>query len=280
MDDNALTELTKLLFNITEFLPQSAASFTPSIAHIFTIFQNSNQIPPQQPISSVLNALINLDSKTPEWDASAFPAEEPTKILSRITTMLASLLNKHPDSSLDTIASPIIALLLRLTSSAPEAGKSFLKETLLPSAADREEVLGRSKSLSSRLLQLSNSPSVPNLSGTISHLLFELSDSNPDTFVKNVGLGYASGFLVSQGLPLPGADGETGSTGDANINPITGQRRDREEEVDLPPMTDEEKEREAERLFVLFERLKATGVMDVRNPVEDAHRFEEVEDSD
>ncbi len=41
-------------------------------------------------------------------------------------------------------------------------------------------------------------------------------------------------------------------------------------------MTEEEKEREAERLFVLFERLKATGVVDVKNPVE--RRFEEVDD--
>ncbi len=64
------------------------------------------------------------------------------------------------------------------------------------------------------------------------------------------------------------------------INPITGQRRDMEPEDELPEMTDEEKEREAERLFVLFERLKATGVMEVVNPVEAAQRegrFEEVD---
>jgi hypothetical protein len=56
------------------------------------------------------------------------------------------------------------------------------------------------------------------------------------------------------------------------INPITGQRLDKEEQVQMEPMTQEEKEREAERLFVLFERLKATGVMDVVNPVEQAYR--------
>lgn len=47
-----------------------------------------------------------------------------------------------------------------------------------------------------------------------------------------------------------------------------------------PEMTDEEKEQEAEKLFVLFERLKATGVVEVVNPVERAvreGRFEEVE---
>ncbi len=45
-------------------------------------------------------------------------------------------------------------------------------------------------------------------------------------------------------------------------------------------MTDEEKEREAEKLFVLFERLKATGVVNAINPVEQAARqgtLEEVE---
>lgn len=64
------------------------------------------------------------------------------------------------------------------------------------------------------------------------------------------------------------------------INPITGQMRDMEPEDELPEMTDEEKEAEAEKLFVLFERLKATGVMEVVNPVEQASRegrFEEVE---
>ncbi len=54
-----------------------------------------------------------------------------------------------------------------------------------------------------------------------------------------------------------------------------------EPEDDGPEMTEEEKEREAERLFVLFERLKKTGVVDVVNPVEQAMRegrFEELPD--
>lgn len=64
------------------------------------------------------------------------------------------------------------------------------------------------------------------------------------------------------------------------INPVTGQRRDMEPQDPGPEMTDEEKEREAERLFVLFERLKATGVVNIVNPVEQAlqeGRFEEVD---
>ena len=38
------------------------------------------------------------------------------------------------------------------------------------------------------------------------------------------------------------------------INPVTGQRRDMEPPAPGPEMTDAEKEREAEKLFVLFER--------------------------
>ena len=48
-------------------------------------------------------------------------------------------------------------------------------------------------------------------------------------------------------------------------------------------MTDAEKEREAERLFVLFERLRATGVLNVENPLRTAQqtgRFEELSDDE
>jgi hypothetical protein len=69
------------------------------------------------------------------------------------------------------------------------------------------------------------------------------------------------------------------------INPITGQYVSSEKVPDLKDMTDEEKEREAERLFVLFERLKKTGIIDVENPIakamqESQGRFEEVNTSD
>lgn len=82
------------------------------------------------------------------------------------------------------------------------------------------------------------------------------------------------------------------------VNPITGQRLDMEPKLHVPEMTHEEKEREAERLFVLFERsvlasshlfllmfprLRATGVIDVENPVAQAvreGRFEEVDSTE
>lgn len=116
-------------------------------------------------------------------------------------------------------------------------------------------------------------------------MLFKLSSSNPEEFIHNVGYGYASGFLVNQNTPIsPQALAESSSsTGKKPVNPITGQTLESEPKVPDPfaGMTDEEKEREAERLFVLFERLKKTGVIDVKNPVEQAlheGRFEELDD--
>ena len=96
-------------------------------------------------------------------------------------------------------------------------------------------------------------------------MLFELSDQDAATFVRNVGYGFASGFLLTHHLPVPRigsvASSEGGDRGamvtsvdGQEINPVTGQRRDMEPVDHRPAMTDEEKEREAERLFVLFER--------------------------
>ena len=117
-------------------------------------------------------------------------------------------------------------------------------------------------------------------------MMFEVSDSNAELFVQNVGYGFAAGFLMSQNMPIPQSASEAfaaspSTTEGKPFNPITGQRLDKEEEPEGPPMTEEEKEREAEKLFVLFERLKKTGVVDVVNPVEMAMRegrFEELPD--
>ncbi|KAF3903942.1 Synembryn-A [Orbilia brochopaga] len=118
-----------------------------------------------------------------------------------------------------------------------------------------------------------------------------LSDSHAGKFIRNVGYGHASGYLMMRGIPVPpDMLSEAGHATDASgrhVNPITGQYLDDEQTATaglegLEGMTDEEKEREAERLFVLFERLNRTGVVNVENPLRQAvqeGRFEEIEDS-
>ena len=159
---------------------------------------------------------------------------------------------------------------------------------LLPRDRDRDKPLGVGDTMAARLLRLSCSPHLPTLRENISGLLFELSDKDANKFVSNIGYGFAAGFLMNHNIQIPSnaAEASSISTGDtssgADINPITGQRNSAEEAEAKPErqMSMEEKEREAERLFVLFEKLKATGVVNVKNPVEEAlhsGRFEEIE---
>jgi hypothetical protein len=58
------------------------------------------------------------------------------------------------------------------------------------------------------------------------------------------------------------------TSGGQSINPITGVAY---RESNAPEMTDEEKEREAEKLFVLFDRLEKNGaIQPSQNPVRKA----------
>ena len=114
-------------------------------------------------------------------------------------------------------------------------------------------------------------------------MMFELSGKDAGKFVENVGYGFASGFLISNNIQMPESaldahataaggrgDGEEGGGDGAQrreriaINPITGQRRDAEDLDTGPEMTMEEKEREAERMFVLFERYVVLLVLTLR----------------
>lgn len=105
--------------------------------------------------------------------------------------------------------------------------------------------------------------------------------------VAAIGYGNASGFLQSMNMLIP--PGATAATEEADkegiddilgsnsslssseraINPITGAY-EQPSSSNEPAMTDEEKEREAEKLFVLFDRMNRNGAMSVVNPVKEA----------
>ncbi|KAL9111733.1 MAG: hypothetical protein Q9187_007874, partial [Circinaria calcarea] len=174
---------------------------------------------------------------------------------------------------LEQLANPLLSLLRKIYDFAPENIKTHMRGLLLPSDDERTQPLGKSNTLSAYLLRFSTSPAAPNLRETISNLLFELSNRDATSFVRNVGYGFASGFLMTHDLPVPenaleawstdshSSQGQVEDPGEkvtnvngVEINPITGQRRDMEPAGLEMEMTDEEKEREAERLFVLFER--------------------------
>lgn len=305
MDLMALSETLKLLFNVTHFRPALTSRFSPSIPHLFTILVHRGVTKPplEAPANFLVNALLNLelenitsqapsstDGKTTDTENPVFPSTSPTANTTHLINLLSASLTSYPDTDLDATVAPLLTLIRRIYEFAPADVRKSMEQQILPTPEERDKPLGRSETLSSRLLNLTTNALTPTLRGSISSMFFELSHKDPATFVHNVGYGFASGFLMSNNIAMPDEvlRAHESSSSDARsfsipVNPITGQRLDKEETVDQTPMTQEEKEREAERLFVLFERLKATGVMDVVNPVEQAYqegRIQELADDE
>ncbi|KAK4136655.1 guanine nucleotide exchange factor synembryn-like protein [Trichocladium antarcticum] len=311
MEKMALDETLKLLFNVTRYASDHTTSFDPAIPHIVTILCN-HDLPPSTtpldpPFSLLINALMNLNLVSPSAQPSLYPSDNDNSVATRLLELLDLSMKAYTDTALEQNVTPLICVLSSVYENAPSSSdpespvRTLIRSQLLPSETDRSLGLGKADTLPSRLLRNWTNALAPEFRKAISHLYFELSGKDAGQFIENVGYGYASGFLFQNKIAVPegamqqpqqqGRAGEGSGlgvgvgvgVGRRAVNPITGQFLSEERFEELPEMTMEEKEREAERLFVLFERLKQTGVVSVQNPVETAMqegRFEELPDSD
>ncbi|KAI5865719.1 guanine nucleotide exchange factor [Durotheca rogersii] len=288
MEEMALIETLKLLFNISYYCKERTSSFTTAIPHIVTVLCKgtfATQKPLDPPTGSLVNALLNLDLGAEDVQSSVYPPEEPNVLAGRLVDLLSRSRTVHDGEELETSVTPLVSVIRTLHEHAPGDVQKFIRTQLLPTEADRTEVLGRTDSLPSWLLKNSTNALTPRLRDTISNLFFELSDKDASMFVDNVGYGFASGFLFNRNIPVPEniSEGSRNAHGGVSrpTNPITGQFLDAERLPEGPEMTEAEREREAERLFVLFERLRANGVISAENPVRTAvqeGRFQELPD--
>ncbi|KAI1094127.1 guanine nucleotide exchange factor [Rostrohypoxylon terebratum] len=288
MVDTALAQTLNLLFNISHYCPSRVSAFTPAIPHIVTVLCKgsfSTEKPLDPPVNSLVNALLNLETSSQEIQSSLYPQNHPDALSNHLVDLLARSTPVYKDEELDGSITPLISVISAIHEHAPTDVKGSIRSRLLPTEADRSQVLGRTDSLPSWLLKNSTNPIAPQLRETISNLLFDMSDKDASKFVENVGYGFASGFLFNRNFPIPQNASEafsgTRDGTDRLVNPITGQFLDAEGHREGPEMTEEEKEREAERLFVLFERLRVNGVISAENPVRIAveeGRFEELPD--
>jgi hypothetical protein len=273
MEDMALAETLKLLFNVTNFAKAHISSFDAALPQITAILCShavpQTKTPLDPPFSLLINALLNLDLNTPTAQSALYPEAEPARVANRLTHLLDLAMKSYTDTNLDQFVSPLICVLSLVYEHAPATPetndnpvRATIRTALLPTEEDRKTVLGKTETLPSRLLRNWTNPLAPQFRSAIAHLYFDLSSKDAAQFIENVGYGYASGFLFENQINIPegaiqgGESGEGSSSGGVRkpVNPITGQLLEEEKFEDLPEMTMEEKEREAERLFVLFER--------------------------
>ncbi|KAI9448470.1 guanine nucleotide exchange factor [Lactarius indigo] len=172
------------------------------------------------------------------------------------------------ESTLDELLAPLVMLLLKLVTGDTGA-RDRVREWLLPSNLDRTVVLESRADTLGRLLRLLTSVYHTRLNSMSGELLYALCNHDAMQLISQVGYGNVAGFLFNKGVVTGpptsgGASGSVDSSG-AQINPITGAIQEERPDIE---MTEEEREREAERLFVLFDRLERSGaVPQEANPV-------------
>ncbi|KAI0643590.1 guanine nucleotide exchange factor [Trametes meyenii] len=182
---------------------------------------------------------------------------------------------RETDQSLDDIMTPLAVLITKLCQ-AEEGARRRMREWILPEDLDRTSPLEGRADLLGRLLRLLSSVHHSKLKNAVGELLYAVCDSDASTLASYVGYGNVAGFLFNKGIlsappPPSGASGggapSTTATG-VPINPITGVAERPAPDIE---MSDEEKEREAEKLFVLFDRLEKTGALPKEsNPIRKA----------
>lgn len=272
MELMALGETLRLLFNVTSKCPSKTDAFTGAVPHIVSLLL-SLDIPPagspplEAPLGPLVNAPMNLKLDDEETRKCLYPQDAPSSLAEKLIKLLDLSLKSYKDHDLDATVTPLVCLISSIYEYAPTASPvcDTIRKSLLPSEEERTKVLGKGDTLPARLLVNMTNPIAPEFAKAVSHLLFNVSDKDAHKFVENIGYGYASGFLFQNNIPIPeglGGDNDddekgessTGQSSKRAVNPITGQFLDAETFPDMPEMTMEEKEREAERLFVLFER--------------------------
>ena len=262
MEAMALCEILKLTFNITKLHPESAGSFNNAAAFVFQILkhESNHEKPLEQPVNLLINALLNFDLSA-EQNNELMISENLEDGVKRLIQILDAATVAYPEDELDLHLAPLVTLLRQIYQAVPKRIQEYMELELLPQDAERQKPLGKSDTLPSRLLKITTSTFTPNLRDLVPLTLLEMSGNDTLKLIRNIGYGYASGFLMRNNMPIPEGymnnskeEDEVGSAAETLVNPVTGQRIDAEPQDTGPPMTDEEKQREAERLFVLIER--------------------------
>lgn len=263
METMALVETTKVIYNLSCHHPEERKNIQNCVNEIFDILCASPlaPFPLVPPVLNLINSLINFEITTENLSPNPLAVAAKVVELLDKSTDKPEYLELYANPDFDSNGSQLLILVKRLCETNSTEVRKYLEDKLLPKPEEREKAIGTGDGLCHRLLRFSTSGNSVNTRELILSMFFDISNRDPERLVENIGYGYASGFLFTNNIPVPESASRaqgSRSTGGLDVNPITGQTweaEERENPVDpFAGMTDEEKEREAERLFVLFER--------------------------
>lgn len=287
-----LTHVVHNLINIP-IGPLASQWFSPTSTPTSTSTSSLSRLPTAEKFHKTLSALATTVTTSGRRSLSSSRPSSPAAATPRLTTpptprdtvqhawdifdvTTAHYVPNDPDDSsvrqlckqegvsLDELLPPLVVLLTRLADG-NTAARLRMKEWLLPADLDRTVQLEQREDLLGRCLRLMSSVYFPRCKDIVGELLFVICESDASILASQVGYGNCAGFLFNKGIMAP-PTGLTDAQGEA-INPITGIRNKPRDDDEIE-MTEEEKEREAEKLFVLFDRLEKKGM--VVNPVRKA----------
>lgn len=169
---------------------------------------------------------------------------------------------QESENSLDDIVCPLVILITKLCK-ADDDSRRRMRQWLLPDDLDRTHALESRTDLLGRCLRLLASVHHVRMKDATGEMLYAICDSDPSLLASYVGYGNVAGFLFNKGfMNAPprstSSSAPTMAPSGLPIDPITGTVKEEPPPLD---MTDEEKEREAEKLFVLFDRLEKSGAL-------------------
>ncbi|KIK68387.1 hypothetical protein GYMLUDRAFT_68251 [Collybiopsis luxurians FD-317 M1] len=173
------------------------------------------------------------------------------------------------DTSLDDVLSPLVVLCTRLCL-ADEGTRIKVREWIVPPDLDRTNPLDERSDFLGRCIRLLGSVYHTRLKDAVGEMLYAACDSNASLLSSLFGYGHVAGLLFNKGVmsapspPSSTSDSEasTSNLDGREINPITGTYAPVGSTASATAdMTEEEKEQEMEKLFVLFDRLERSGAL-------------------
>ncbi|KAG8889079.1 hypothetical protein FRB98_005828 [Tulasnella sp. 332] len=310
--DERFAVLLPTLLHLFNSLPQTTGSpLAPPLTHVIHALLNIPIVPNakvwfpdelqmsqgSQTLQKVRRSLSSRSSP-PRSGASTPVAGPATEALRRAYDLLDATLAyftpgdpddlevrakcKREDVALDDVGPPLALLLANMVRD-NEGARGQVKQWLLPVDLDRSQPLEKRADILGRCLRMMASVYFPKLKDSIGEMLFALCNSDANMMGAQLGYGNIAGFLFNKGImaPPPPPKDSGGAAGDyipddPDINPITGSKYKPEGPDPLAGMTDEEKEREAEKLFVLFDRLEKMGM--AVNPMRKAQQEGKLEE--